>query len=255
MNKEFQEILAKIGLTAQESRVYLALLTLQEAKTGILCKETKIASSNIYNILDALIKKGLVNYKVQNNIKIFMPSDPEALNELFKEKQLRLEEERKQIQELVNKLKIKKIEEEPQSNYKYYESISGIKSMWHEIISFLPNLDKSKIIKVYAGEKEAYEKLLGFYKEYQKARKKLKIRQKLILPHGETKIRKFREFSDVEIRYGNLKNKAEWGVIGDVFFIQYITTKIPRGFLIKDPIFAETMEQVFNQVWEKATPK
>ncbi|MBI4145849.1 hypothetical protein HY489_00770, partial [Candidatus Woesearchaeota archaeon] len=64
MNKEAQEILAKIGLTVQESRVYLALLTLQEAKTGVLCKETKIASSNIYKILDKLLEKGLISYKI-----------------------------------------------------------------------------------------------------------------------------------------------------------------------------------------------
>ena len=68
--KKLQTILAKIGLTTQESRVYLALLELQEAQTGQLCKFTKIASSNIYKILDALMKKGLASYRVQNNIKI-----------------------------------------------------------------------------------------------------------------------------------------------------------------------------------------
>ena len=89
-NNKVEEILSKIGLTNQEARTYLALLKLQEAQTGALCKDVNIASSNIYKILDSLMKKGLVSYRVQNNIKIFMPAHPETLNELFLEKQKRL---------------------------------------------------------------------------------------------------------------------------------------------------------------------
>ena len=80
MKQRFEEILTKVGLTSQESRTYLALLRIQESQTGGICKNTGIASSNIYNILDSLIKKGLVGYRVQNNIKIFMPASPETLN-------------------------------------------------------------------------------------------------------------------------------------------------------------------------------
>ena len=46
-----------------------------------------------------------------------------------------------------------------------------------------------------------------------------------------------------------LKNDAEWGVFNDVFFIQYIVNKNPKGFLIKDDIFAKTMEQNFDKLW------
>lgn len=251
MNEEFQKILNKIGLTLQESKVYLALLTLQESQTGLLCKETNIASSNIYGILASLKAKGLISYKVKNRIKIFMPSPPEALNEIFVEKQKKLEEEKKEVQKLISKLKVKKVEDS-ESNYKYFEGISGIKSLWQEIILSVPALDKSTIIKVYGGEKEAYEKLLGFYKEFQKARRKNKIKQHTILPHGETRIPRMKEFKDMKIHYEDLKNKAEWGVIGDLFFIQYIMTKTPKGFLVKDKIFAQTMEQVFNQIWKES---
>jgi sugar-specific transcriptional regulator TrmB len=77
---EIEKILVKIGLTSQESKVYLALLTLQEAKTGVLCKETGIASSNIYTILDKLLEKGLASYRVHNNIKKFSISPSRNFN-------------------------------------------------------------------------------------------------------------------------------------------------------------------------------
>jgi len=250
-NTEFQDILSKIGLTTQESKVYLALLTLQEAKTGLLCKEAKIASSNIYNILDSLIKKGLVSYRMQNNTKIFMPSDPESLNELFKEKQENIEKERKQIQILVNKLKIKKIEKEPQSNYKYYENISGIKGMWHEINSLL---DRNSVERIYGAKKQSFERLVGFYNEHHKIRNKLNAKAKILCPSEFKSLGNRRKNKNTEVKFENLKNDAEWGIVDDMVYIQYITGKKPRAFLIQDKTFANTFEQVFDALWKIAKP-
>lgn len=55
-----------------------------------------------------------------------------------------------------------------------------------------------------------------------------------------------------EIKLLGLKNDAEWGVVEDLTYIQYIIGKKPRSFLIKDDTFARTFEQVFDQLWEKA---
>ena len=34
-----------------------------------------------------MIKKGFVNYRMQNNVKVFMPSSPEIIKDLFEKKQ------------------------------------------------------------------------------------------------------------------------------------------------------------------------
>ncbi len=253
MNSKIQEILEKVGLNGQESRVYLALLKLQQSQTGDLCKITNIASSNIYNILDSLIKKGLVHYRVQNNIKIFMPANPETLNELFLEKENKLKQERKEINELINNLKTEK-PEESYSKYKYYEGFVNVKSMWHEINSILPNLNKQTTIKIYTAQKGAYERLVGFYNEYHKLRHKLKIKEQMIFPPHEKELAKKREQQLSNVKFMDLKNDAEWGIIGDKFFMQYITGDTPRSFLIQDEKFAKTFEQVFDQVWKIAKP-
>jgi len=242
-----KDILNKIGISGQETRVYLALLKFKESQSGNLCSETGIPSSNIYRILGKLMEKGLVSYRIQNNTKIFMPSPPETLNEIFLEKQKNLEKERKDIQELIANLKTKKIQE-PQSNYKYYEGISGIKGMWHEINSDMKKGD-SEII--YAGEKESYEALLGFYNEHHKQRLKKKIKAKLLFPIEEKKLAKKRKKELADVKFAKLENKAEWGIIGDMLFIQYIISKKPVGFLIKNKIISDTFKQAFEQIWKK----
>ena len=247
MDNEFQAILAKVGLTSQESKVYLALLTLQEARTGILCKETGIASSNIYSILESLIEKGLVSYRLQNNVKTFLPSNPEALNELFNKKQEELEKEKKDVQQLVNRLKVKKVIENPQSNYKYYEGFSGIKAMWYEINSLL---NKKTIEIIYSAKKEAFENLVGFYDEHHKIRNKLHAKAKILVPEEFKSLVNKRRNKNTQVKVAKLNNNAEWGVVDNIFYIQYSITKEPRGFLIKDKIFAETFKEVFEKIWK-----
>jgi len=251
MNNRFEEILSKVGLNGQEARVYLALLKLQESQTGDLCKETNIASSHIYKILASLTKRGLVNYRVQNNTKIFMPAPPETLNELFLEKENKLKQERSEIKELVANLKKEK-PEESYSKYKYYEGFVNVKSMWHEINSILSVLDKNTIIKIHTAQKGAYERLVGFYNEYHKLRNKLKIKEQMIFPPHEKELAKKREKQLSDVKFMDLKNDAEWGIIGDKFFMQYITGETPRGFLIQDEKFAKTFEQVFDNLWKIA---
>lgn len=241
-----ENLLQNIGLTKQESRVYVALLQMEEAKTGQLCKQTNIASSNIYAILESLIKKGLVNYKIQNNIKIFMAANPETLNQLFEKKQQELEKEKNLLPNLINNLKKFKIVKEPYSNYKYFEGIIGIKSMWHEL-----NETMEDEIVYYTGKPESYQALLGFYEEHHKLRKKRKIKARLIFPEEEQALAKRRTDKITQIKFRKLSNEAEWGVMGDYFYMyHYINQKIPVAFLIKDKTLAKTFKQVFEQIWE-----
>lgn len=249
--KEIEEILKRIGLTAQESRVYLALLELQEAQTGRLCAFTGIASSNIYNILRSLMQKGLASYRVQNNTRVFLPASPDALNELFLEKQRKLDEERREVAELVSNLKKRKIESEPYSNYKYYEGISGVKSMWHEINNFM---SPGSTALVYTSRPSAYEKLISFYDAHHKMRREKGIKELMIFPDEDRELGHKRRNKFTEVRFSSIKSDGEWGVVGDLLYIQYITGKAPRAFLIKDETFASTFREVFSKLWERAKP-
>ena len=244
--------LEKIGLTKPEARIYLALIELKESQTGTLCKKSKIASSNLYPILDSLIKKGFATYRIQNNIKVFMPSNPEIIKNIFMQKQKEIVEEGKEIENLVSSLKNIQSEKDSFSKYKYFEGISGVHSIWVGLTEEIKNLPKNETILMYTGVRKAYESMLGLYEEFHRIRLKNKIKYKIIYPLEETKVSKKRKKQLAEVRFAKLENEAEWGVMGNKFFIQYITKKVPRGFLIEDEIFANTFKQVFNQVWKQA---
>ena len=76
--------------------------------------------------------------------------------------------------------------------------------------------------------------------------------ERLVFPKEDNKLAIKRKNSITEVRFLELENDSEWGVMGDYFFIQHLIGKTPRSFLIKDATYAKTMQQVFNQIWRIA---
>ena len=160
-----------------------------------------------------------------------------------------MEEEKSAIQGLIQNLKTNPIIKEPFSNYKYFEGIKGVRSMWLEINEKMSNKD---IFRIYGTKKTSYEKLIGFYNQFHEQRIKKKIKAKIIFPAEDIELAKKRKDNLTETKFAQLENDAEWGVFDDIIYIQHIIGKTPRAFLIHDKFFAETYKQVFDQIWKNA---
>ncbi|OIO25836.1 hypothetical protein AUJ14_03360 [Candidatus Micrarchaeota archaeon CG1_02_55_22] len=245
-------ILKRVGLSPAEASAYLALTELQETQTGPLCRRAGIASSHIYEVLDSLMEKGLASYRVQNNTRIYSPTTPEALRELFLAREKALKEEREEVSKLVASLERQEMRR-PESNYKYYEGLQGVKAMWHEINASLPSMPKDEPVLVYGNTPQGYERLYRFYDEHHKLRNKLGIPCHILIPPDEAVAHK-RSNKLTQVRFAPLANDAEWGVVGEYYYTQYAVGGTPRAFLIHDAVFAKSYRDVFGQVWKHAQP-
>ena len=81
-----ERILQEAGLTKGESKVYLALVLLGESSVTPIAREAKVSLSKIYEILENLIKKGLVSSIVKNNVKHFSAAEPERILDYLEKK-------------------------------------------------------------------------------------------------------------------------------------------------------------------------
>lgn len=79
--------LMKIGLTGGEAKVYASLLEIGHSTVGPLLKRAKVAHSNIYEILDRLLEKGIVTMIIKNGVKTFQPVSPINLSKYLEKKQ------------------------------------------------------------------------------------------------------------------------------------------------------------------------
>ena len=64
-------LLEELGLTKNESKVYLALLELGSTAAGPLIKKIGMHRAAVYDIIDLLTGKGLVSYVIKANRKYF----------------------------------------------------------------------------------------------------------------------------------------------------------------------------------------
>jgi len=71
--------LLKLGLTEGEAKVYIALSGLGSSTVGAIVKKSGVAYSNIYDILNRLIEKGIVSYIIKSKTKYFQAASPSNL--------------------------------------------------------------------------------------------------------------------------------------------------------------------------------
>ena len=101
------DLLKKIGLTDSESKVYLALLKIGKLTSkGEILKESKIAASKIYIVLDKLMDKGLASTIIKNNVKHFSAAPPSRLKDYLDQKKQDIIENEKTADELLPKLEL-----------------------------------------------------------------------------------------------------------------------------------------------------
>ncbi len=123
----FQELLQKIGLSLNESRVYEALLQVGETNVNTLSVKSKVHRRNVYDSLHKLIQKGLASETFVKGEKIFKPADPQRLAEMIKEQELSLIKQLPEMKKLYNFV-------EPQAEAYLFRGIEGFKNYLHLIL-------------------------------------------------------------------------------------------------------------------------
>lgn len=99
------DILEEIGLSKREKDTYIALLELGQSHANEIVAKSNIPYSKIYEVLERLIKKGLVNSVVVDNRRQYSASDPNILMDYLKEKENKLNSILPKLNILQNKIK------------------------------------------------------------------------------------------------------------------------------------------------------
>ncbi len=123
----YMEILEEVGLTQNESKVYLALLRLKSALAGEITEKSGVHRRNVYDALERLIQKGLVSYIYGKTRKYFKAEPPENLLRI-------LDAKKGAIQEQLPKLNSMFQEHKPEVNVRIYSGKQGLKNIFDDQI-------------------------------------------------------------------------------------------------------------------------
>lgn len=97
-----------IGLTELEAKVYLKLLKLKEAKVSELVKTIKVSRTQLYPLLNKMVKKGFLRQITNNPVILYRVLDIGELIDLVEKKKRKEIKILKELESELKKIKEKK---------------------------------------------------------------------------------------------------------------------------------------------------
>lgn len=249
----YEKLLEEVGLTKGETRVYLALLKLGENTVSPIAKEGNVSLSKIYEILDNLIKKGLVSSITKNNTKYFNASDPERIIEYLEHKKQAIVKSEKEITKILPQLKSQKELIDRSNIASLYEGFNGIKTFYEFV---LRRASKGEQILVMGIPRYSAEKYEGYFLDWNKRRAQKDVSIKIIFDYNVRDLGKKRE----KIRLTETRYLSEdfltpaWILICKEGVATIHLADKPICVFIKDKNVVESHIHFFNIFWKLSSP-
>lgn len=242
-----EKILKEIGLTNAEIKVFIELSKVDSAMASEIAEKVGIYRTNIYDIIESLIKKGLVSHIIKANRKHFMASKPQKLLDYLKEREEKIKEQETQIHELIPLLLKLKQPKQEELKAEIYRGKEGLKTLLNDMIN------DSKTI-YYLGYSAVTKQILPyFFIHWHKRRIKLKIKRKII---AKEQMR-----SDEAVKMGFTKVKFlpdSYNIpISTMIYGEKIWVLIPSdndhiSLLIESKKLSQSFLNYFGQLWKIA---
>lgn len=238
--------LEDLGLTKNESSIYLFLLKHGETTTGSIIKETGIANSRVYESLNSLIEKGLVSYNVQKDGKHFIAESPNKFSEIE-------EQRRKKIAELIPGLNSLRNSGQKETITAVYEGFEGFKTAFRKIVD---DCDIGGTINVFGFSQPEYKsenlKLFLANLNIKSIQKKQKL---LVISDVSSKDfqKETARAKNTTIKYmpAGYLSPAAMDIFDDYVYM-FLWEEKPFVFMIKNKLIADSFRQYFNVLWKIA---
>ena len=241
--------LQKIGLTKGEAKVYLALSELGNSTVGPIVKESKVAYSNIYDILNRLIDKGIVSFITKNKTKHFQAAPPTNLLEYLNNKEKEIIEQKTALKNVLSKIeKLQQGKENQEAEI--FLGLKGLRSAYEKLIK---NSNKDKEILFFNIYKKEYSEQFDlFYKGISNLSKNLKNRGIVNKEYKKSWFAKQAKF--LKMKFVDFPIPGNIDIVKDKVLIVSWEPTI-TGILIHSQSIADTMRNYFNEVWKIAKPQ
>jgi predicted DNA-binding transcriptional regulator len=151
-----EEVLIDLGLSRNESRVYLALLELGSPTATEISKKSKVERTNVYDALQRLINKGIISVLEEGDKRKYIAGNPELLLSFLKETELK-------FTQILPQLQLKRDMSGNPDHSSVFPGITGIKHITDDILISCNEGDKIFTWGVPKNVPEIMKSFLGLY--------------------------------------------------------------------------------------------
>ncbi|MBT3814504.1 winged helix-turn-helix transcriptional regulator [Candidatus Woesearchaeota archaeon] len=189
----YEAELKELGLTENEIKVYLILLENGILNPSHIAQKTGLHRSYVYDTLERLIDRGIINTVLVNNKKHYQPVDPKALRQSFELKLMKIDEILPKLSGL-----FKSTQEETK-----VELHKG-KRVYRTLIKDLTaNLKKNDVVYLLGADEKILETVEPIYlKQYLTIIKNKNVKERIIVRKGTKKLKeKNIEYKELDKQY------------------------------------------------------
>lgn len=241
---ELQQILEEIGLSPNEVRVYLGVLELGKSTVSPIAKKAKVKRTYCYDILDSLVKKGLVTFVIKNNRRRYSAEDPRKLQYKLNNQLIIYQSVLPELTLLYNK----EISGKPK--VRFYDGEPEIAAMYEEL-AYISKVDA-------VGSPLCIEQYFGKYLKKTIAQvmtENLRVRE--LIPHGENHAYYHpyykKPYHEYRFLPAGVKLKTDMMLFENkVALVSY--GKELHAVVIEDSNIVDTQKVLFEILWSSARP-
>lgn len=243
--------LEQFGLNSKEAKVYLASIESGSASCQEIAKKAGIHRVSTYDILEILSKKGLISETRKGKKRLFVAEDPDKILGDLKNKTGMLEKLMPELQALFGATEIK-------PKIKFYEGISGFKTIWENVLKILEQ-DKLKEYLLLTPTDLLLEKLQEHFPTCIPKRIALGVKLREITVSSELAKERKKEVDPKELRTrktipSNFGFTTSIIIYGNHVSLLSLEKNI-IGLNIENKGIADTFRNFFEFMWIKAEMK
>lgn len=234
--------LINLGLTEGESKVYLALTKLGSTTVGPIVKEAKVAYSNVYDILDRLLEKGLISYILKQKTRYYQSASPNNFYEYLDKKEKKLQQQRESLKEITKELE-KLQKSKPKQEAEIFLGLKGAKTAYSKL--YMGDQPKEEYLFFYVYQEETGKTVDKIFADLYPMYKKYTI--KGIATEGYKKS-KWIKRTKIKMKYTKVPTPGNIDIMGDKVAIT--TWKgTPVVVLIHSKDIAQKFKDYFYSIW------
>ncbi len=235
-------MLAELGFTDAESKVYITLLKLGDSKTGPIMERSGLYGSVVYNSLNHLMEEGFVTFYTRGRIKYFSAVDPSRIVDA--------EKERAELAEAVaEKLNLIRKTTEKSNKVFIFEGRKAVRTIFNDILSTLGNEDEQLVI----GISDTGSGMGEFIRRWEEKRVQKGIRKKVLVSNKSKEWLSYysvQKLVDIRTIANSLYINMSINIYGNKVVL-ILWSREPTYILIEGKEISENFRSYFEMLWLK----
>lgn len=243
---ELNLILKRFGLTDNEVKVYLKLLTLGESTASNLGKETHMERRTAYDVVNKLLEKGLLSFFEKDEKKFYRPLSPLRLLDILDEREDGLKKTRQEFIKVFPLLEKIAKEGEKELEVRVLEGKEGLR------VLYMDEIKEGSLINLVCTTIDKSEELLkNFIPNFTRARVKRRIKMRIISTNKDVNFLKKYKLTEVRFLPDEYTSPASMTIFRNKLGIILWAEK-PIVILIKNKEVADNFLKYFELMWKIA---